>query len=367
MYRRSTGGIGRYIHGLLDHLAAIDNENEYFVFLTEEDLQEYKLKAYNFHPIRADYPHYSLSEQFNFLRLLNHYHLDLVHFTNFNHPIFYQKRFVLTIHDMTMTLFPAPGRQTQSFSRFFYHTVLKNGANKSKGIIVDSENTKRDLIKILQAPLNKISVIHLGVDNNYRPDRDPAKREALKQKYKINHPYILFVSQWRPHKGINNLVKSFEILDRRFKMKDLDLVITGKSNPKFPEIEEGIKNSPLKKRIITPGFVDEKDMVPLYSNASAFVFPSVYEGFGLNPLEAMACGTAVTTSNISCIPEICGSAALYFDPKDPEDIALKTYTLINNHVLRQKLIDRGLENVKRFSWEKMARETQALYLKILGD
>jgi glycosyltransferase involved in cell wall biosynthesis len=367
MYRRSTGGIGRYIHGLLKALSKIDNFNRYYVFLTDDDLKEYTLKANNFIPIRAPYLHYSIKEQVGFLRLLNSYHLDLVHFTNFNHPIFYRKKFVLTIHDMTMTLFPAPGRQASPLSRFFYHTVLKNGVNESKEIIVDSSNTKRDLVKILKSPAEKISVIHLGVDDSYQPSQDLKKIEELKKKYNIREPYILFVSQWRPHKGIDNLVKSFEILDKRFRMKDLELVITGKPNPKFPEIEESINVSSLRDRIITPGFIDENDMVPLYSNASAFVFPSVYEGFGLNPLEAMACGTVVATSDISCMPEVCGKGALYFDPNDPEDIALKTHTLLTNNVLRQKLIEQGFENVKRFSWDKMALKTLKIYLAAIEN
>lgn len=366
MYRRSTGGIGRYIHGLLEYLAKIDQDNHYYVFLTDEDLKEYQLKAKNFTPVRAPFPHYSIKEQWGFLRLLNSYHLDLVHFTNFNHPVFYRRKYVITIHDMTMTLFPAPGKQTSFLARFFYHLVLKNGVKKSKKIMVDSKNTKTDLIKIQKTGGQKISVIHLGVDDNYQPNRDPEKIEGLKQKYKIFSPYLLFVSQWRPHKGIEKLVEAFEILYSRFKTQDLYLVITGKPNLNFKEIEERINSSPLRERIITPGFVDEEDMALLYSNAAAFVFPSTYEGFGLNPLEAMACGTPVATSDISCIPEVCGRAALYFDPYDPEDIALKTYTLLTNDKLRQKLVNRGFANLKRFSWQKMAAETLAVYKSVLN-
>ncbi|MCX6811869.1 MAG: glycosyltransferase family 1 protein [Candidatus Berkelbacteria bacterium] len=367
MYRRSTGGIGRYIHGLLEALSKIDNKNLYYVFLTDDDLSEYKLPAKNFIPVRARFPHYSIGEQLGFLRLLNSYHLDLVHFTNFNHPIFYRGKFVVTIHDMTMTIFPAPGKQTEALSRFFYHLVLKRGLRRAKKIIAVSQNTKNDLINIIEVLKQKISVIYHGVDENYKPDHNQEKIIKLKTKYKISEPYILFVSQWRPHKGINNLVKAFEILDRRFRIKDLKLVITGKPNPRFPEIEKEINTSPLRDRIITPGFIDENDMVPLYSNASAFVFPSIYEGFGLNPLEAMACGTAVATSDISSIPEVCGKGALYFDPNDPEDIALKTHTLLTNNVLRQKLIERGFENVKRFSWKKMAKETLFIYKSALNN
>lgn len=359
MYRRSTGGIGSYTHALLEYLSQIDRKNKYFVFLTDEDLKEYNLKAKNFTPVRAPYPHYSFSEQWGFLRLLNSYQLDLAHFTNFNHPIFYRRKFVVTIHDLTMTLFPAPGKQRQKILRFFYHAILKNGVKKSKKIIVDSQNTKQDLIKALKAKKEKIVVVYLGVDKKYQPHRDPLK--------KITPPYLLFVSQWRPHKGIGNLVKAFEILDERFKMYDLKLVITGKPNPKFPKIEKCINDSPLRSRIITPGFVEEKDMASLYSNAAAFVFPSIYEGFGLNPLEAMACGTPVATSDISCIPEVAGSAALYFDPYDPEDIALKTHTLLKNLKLRQDLVSRGFENLKRFSWQKMAERTHRIYLGALKN
>ena len=365
MYRRATGGIGRYIHGLLEALAKIDQYNHYYIFLTDDDLKEYALKAKNFKAVRAPFVHYSIKEQLNFLRLLNSYHLDIVHFTNFNHPIFYRGKFVITIHDMTMTILPAKGKQMSAISSFFYNLVFNNGARKSKKIITDSQNTKNDLKRILKIKDKKISVIHLGIDDNYFPDRDPQKLKELKTKYKITKPYLLFVSQWRPHKGINNLVKSFEILNDRFKITDLELVITGKPNPQFPEIEKRINHSPLRSRIITPGFVEENDMVPLYSNAEAFVFPSIYEGFGLNPLEAIACGAPVATSNKSSIPEFCGKAALYFDPYDPEDIALKTHTLLSNQKLRQDLINRGFENLKRFSWQKMAKETLGIYLQTL--
>ena len=356
MYRRSTGGIGSYTHALLEYLAQIDRKNNYYVFLTDEDLKEYNLKAKNFTPVRAPYPHYSIPEQWGFLKLLNSYHLDLVHFTNANFPIFYRRKFVITIHDITMLLHPASGKQSAFIPKMFYLLILKRAIKKSQNIIVDSQNTKNDLANILRAPREKISVVYLGVDESYQPDSRPGQ---------IKRPYLLFVSQWRPHKGIQNLVKSFEILDKRFKIHDLKLVITGKPNPKFPEIEERVNSSALRPRIITPGFVEEKDMTSLYANAAAFVFPSIYEGFGLNPLEAMACGTPVATSNVSCIPEVCDKAALYFDPDDPEDIALKTHTLLTNDKLRQKLITRGFENLKRFSWQKMAKETLDIYLKAL--
>lgn len=365
MYRRATGGIGRYTHALVERLAKFDRKNRYYLFLTDDDLKEYDLKAKNFYPIRAPYSHYSIKEQTLFLRLLNHYHLDLAHFTNVNFPIFYRGKFIITIHDITMVLHPAFGKQSAFLPRFFYLAVLKRGIKKSQKIITDSYNTKRDLENIMQADKGKIAVIHLGVDAYYQKAADKESQIRLKEKYKISLPYLLFVSQWRPHKGIEKLVEAFEILNSRFKTHDLHLVITGKPNPNFTEIEERINSSPLRKRIITPGFIDENDMASLYSNAQGFIFPSIYEGFGLNPLEAMACGTAVATSNISSIPEVCGDAALYFDPQDPEDIALKTHTLLANNVLRQKLIENGFENVKRFSWDKMAKETYEVYKSAL--
>src|SRR4030042_4444597 len=179
MYRRSTGGIGRYIHGLLEALAKIDQKNRYYVFLTDDDLKEYKLPAKNFKAVRAPSVHYTIPEQFNFLRLLNSYHLDLVHFTNFNHPIFYRGKFVISIHDMTMTVLPAHGKQMSAFSSFFYHLVFNNGAKKSAKIIADSQNTKNDLKRILKIKDKKISVVHLGIENNYQPDQNRQKLENL--------------------------------------------------------------------------------------------------------------------------------------------------------------------------------------------
>ncbi|MCL5795420.1 MAG: glycosyltransferase family 4 protein [Patescibacteria group bacterium] len=365
-YRKSTGGIGRYTRALLLELSRIDGKNQYTIFLTSNDKLEYDIKAKNFTVRVIDIKHYSISEQTKFLKILNQGKFDLVHFTNFNHPILYKKKFIATIHDLTLMLYP--GGKYSLIKKAGFKLVITRAVKNAARVISVSEATKQDLINVLSAGPGKIEVIYEGIDDNYnvKCQMSNVKTIEILKKYNISKPYLLFISQWRPHKGIIQLVEAFKILKEKYTIPH-QLVIVGKPIYNFPEIPYTIHHTPYTKDIVTPGFVAESDLPILYQNADIFVFPSHYEGFGLPPLEAMACGVPVAASNVSCIPEILGKAAIYFDPYEPADIAQKIQKIITEPNLRKKLIQDGVTQSKKYSWHKMAKETLALYRKILNQ
>jgi len=193
------------------------------------------------------------------------------------------------------------------------------------------------------------------------------------QRYGIHKPFLLYAGVWRNHKNLENLLRAFAIIKDKF---DLQLVITGRKDSVYAEgifnqarelgLMNDFPNGTEPQKVIFPGLVNEDELINLINSAHIYVFPSLYEGFGLPPLEAMQCGTPVAASNSSSIPEICGNNALFFDPRSPEDMAATIERLMTDTVLYRQLVDSGLQHVKKFSWSKMARETHNLYLHALA-
>ncbi len=362
-YRSSTAGIGRYTRGLLKNLAKIDKKDLYTIFITPEDDKEYDIVADNFKKVVIPIVHYSLSEQTKFLSLLNKGRFDLVHFLNFNHPIMYNRPFITTIHDLTMLLYPVGRSQKSWMRKAAFQKVMKNAAQKSSEVIAVSNETKKDIIKYLGAHEEKIKVIYEAYDGIYHDQYAKSKLVNFRKKYSLTDRYILFVSQWRPHKGLPELIESFKILKEKYNIPH-KLVITGKPNEHFPQIISSIDKSKFKKDIVLPGFVPDLDLPLFYNAAELFVFPSLYEGFGLGPLEAMACGTPVASSNLSCMPEILGDAAVYFNPTNVHGMAKTINEVLSDKNLREKMSKSSLHRVKKYSWEKMAKETLELYQNV---
>lgn len=360
-YRKSTAGIGRYTRGLLNELGKLDKKNEYFIFLTSEDFKEFEKPGDNFKAVKVDILHYSLEEQTKLPRILASFNLDLMHYTNFNHPIFSSIPFVVTIHDLIMTLYPVGRKQKSLIRKWAYNYEMKHAASKAKKVIVPSEASKNDVMNILGAQESSVVVTYEGVDEGYKKPLNDKIRQEIKEQYGINKPYLLFMSQWRPHKGIVNLIEAYKLLRGEYH-DDIDLVLGGKMKEDFPEILEAINCT---KRdfggVITPGFIPEEDLPAIYDGALAYVLPSLYEGFCLTHLEAMAAGVPVATSNTSCMPEILQDAAIYFDPKDPHDIARILDRLINDEEKRKELVKLGKIQVKKYSWKRMAEQTLEIY------
>jgi glycosyltransferase involved in cell wall biosynthesis len=358
MYGSKFTGIGRYTQELVEHLITLNkklsNPHELVLFFNALEYKNFKPDSHC-EKILASSPHYSLKEQTVFLKKIRSEKLDLMHFTHFNIPLLYNKPFIVTIHDLTLSLFPGK-KMTKWYHRLAYHLTINHAVKKAEKIIAVSEHTKKDLTDHFKLDAQKIKVVYNGVGNNFEHLETPIKLEKTTNKYGINKPFILYTGVWRDHKNLPRLIKAFHIL-RSEKGLDLQLVITGKEDKSYPEVRQGIKDYSLEKEVVLPGLVPEEDLVNLYNKAVIFAFPSLYEGFGIPPLEAMRCGTPVAASNRSSVPEICSDAAVYFDPYNVEDIADKLEMIYKNTDLQVELIEKGIKHIGTFSWEKMAQDT----------
>lgn len=362
IWRKETGGLGRYVRNLVRELVAIDTVNRYTIIITPADEAQYDVTAPNFTKCVVDIPHYSVAEQRNLPKVIKSLKPDLVHFTHFNHPILYRGPFVVTIHDLIMHLFPS-GAQRRSLIRKLAYRKVMDDTKRAKKIIVPSLSTKNDLVSMLNFPADKIVVTPEGSEGAFRTHSETEKK-AIRQKLGLPERYVLFVSRWEKYKGLLALVEAFERLSKND--PELALVITGKPAKQNPEVGEFIYQKQKNGlKIITPGFIADEDLAPLYSAASVYVHPSWYEGFGIMILEAFSSGVPVVTSNSSSLPEIVGDAGLLVDPRNVDELCAAIKSILDDPNLAQTLSKRGLERVKSYSWAKMAASTRDIYESLL--
>ncbi len=366
IYGTGFTGIGRYVYELVSNLLEIDDKNEYVLFMNNPQFDEFKEPNKRVKKVLVNAPHYSFAEQLKFLWILRKEDVDLMHFTHFNAPILYRRPSIVTIHDLTLHFYP--GKKMTSFHRrLAYQLVIKSVTRHAARVIAVSENTKKDLVELTKVPEDKIRVVYEGVDREFREIKDEDVLTNVKKKYGIVKPFLLYTGVWRSHKNLVNLIKAFSYLkkDENF---DGQLVITGKEDPLYVEVRATIQDLELEGDIIFTDMVPEEDLSALYSAAKVYVFPSLYEGFGLPPLEAMACGTPVAASKAACIPEVCGEEnAVFFDPYDPTDMSNAIMKIWVNEQLKDELIAKGHARVKEFSWRKMAREILGMYQPIVSS
>lgn len=376
-------GIGRYTANLISHLSRLKEFDQFnwILFVRKEDYQaindEYGGK---FTCLIADFPHYSLTEQILFPLSLYRAGCDLVHFPHFNVPLLYFKPFVVTIHDLIKHQSRGPQTTTKKpvlykIKFFFYQLVIGRAAKQSKKIFVPSRFVKNQVVNHYRINEKKVVVTYEGVDNKLiikSPSfaRAAAGRQKLKveekvlKKYQIKKPYLLYVGSVYPHKNINRLIEAVKIA--REKLPKLSLVVVCSRNVFWQRLKKVIHSIKADSYIKLTGFIPDEDLALLYQEAASFVFPSLIEGFGLPPLEAMASSCPVISSHAACLPEIYGQAALFFDPLNPEDMAKKIVTMVNDKKLQNQYRARGLKKVKEYSWEKMAKETMGEYQSVIS-
>ena len=283
--------------------------------------------------------------------LMRKHEMDLVvepcHFGPFNLPASIKR--VTVIHDITPVLFP---EYHVASSHYFHRMFLPGIVKNADGIIVNSAYTGQDLIKHYPKAEGKVKKIMLGKDQQFVPVKDP----KVLMKYKIDQPYFLFVGTLEPRKNLLSLLDAFEKFKKSSQLSH-QLVLVGKEGWKLEAFHEKLNASEFKADVKMTSYVERGDLPILYSMAEAFVYPSFYEGFGLPVLEAMACGTAVLTSNISSLPEVGGEAAMYFDPLDSDKMAEQMLLLVSDPKEKERMEKAGLERAKQFNWDKAARET----------
>lgn len=262
---------------------------------------------------------------------------------------------VLTVHDIIPILF-----NNLPFVYRFWGPTLKLIKNRADCVIVDSENTKVDCMKYLKIPEERIKVIYLAADEKFRVIKNKTTiKDELKLRYNVQYPFILYVGNVEVRKNVSALIKSFYKLKKRGIAHKL--VLIGARTFGYKKIYELVLELGLSNEVIFTGYVSNEDLVKFYNTADLFVFPSLYEGFRLPPLEAMVSSCPIITSNTSSLPEVVGDAGVMVDPQDFDLLANEIYHLLTNDNLRQELGRKGLERSKMFSWEKTARETWKVY------
>ncbi|MAF14182.1 MAG: hypothetical protein CMI53_04825 [Parcubacteria group bacterium] len=359
----STTGLGVYVKSLTDKLFSIDQKNKYFLFMNEPGFSKFQPPSQNVKKIKVDIPWYSYTEQLKFPKILLSQKLDLVHFPHFNVPILYPKKFITTIHDITPKFFPGPKVKKSLTRKIAYQTVFRNGLARAKKIITISEYTTKNLVNFFNADKSKIVIIYNGFNEKISEVKDEELIKNFKAKNNITKPFIFYVGVWRDHKNLPGLIKAFNILRQDFK-QDYQLVLAGKQDGRYPEILATINNSPFKSDIILPGYVADEDLPLFYSAAELFVLPSFAEGFGLVSLESMACNTPAISSKTTSLPEILEDASLYFDPYDPHDMAKVFMSVIGDREKYKSLQSLGLDQIKKYSWDKCAQQTLAIYQSV---
>lgn len=356
-------GLGRYTQKLVENLEKIDQANEYLVFLKRENFEEYQPKNPNFKKVLADHQWYTFSEQFFFPLELYKHELDLMHFPHFNVPLLYCKKFIVTIHDLTLVHFPTVKNSTLHpvFYRvkfFAYLMVIRAAIMRAAGVIAISRFTLDDVVKKYGQAVGKKAFVTYEACEDFCMFSQRNGKEIL-QEYGIIKPYLVYVGNAYPHKNLDRLVLAF---DQAFGEKgDFQLVLVGKDDYFYGQLRKTVRKHRIGN-VIFLSDVSDYELDVLFHGSVANVFPSLYEGFGLPPLEAMSKGVPVISSDHPCMREVLGESAHFFDGKDVAAMAGAMERIVSDAGLRAELVRKGYEQIKKYSWKKMAQETLEIYL-----
>ncbi len=353
-------GVGRYIRNIIFELSLIDTHNDYIVYLNREDYTNFDPPGKNWTKKLLNIPWHTIKEQIILPSILTKDNLDVVHFPYFNVPIFYPKKYLLTIHDLIVDHFDTGRASTlpsiiYKIKRLGYKTAMKRGILRADVITAISETTKKEIIDHYRVNPEKIIITYDALDNNFKMKLKNQKKE----KY-YSFPYLLYVGNAYPHKNLEKLIEAFKLLTKKY--KSLHLVLAGDDNFFYPRLKKIAKSNNILEKVIFFGEANDKQLINLYSYAKCLVFPSLMEGFGLPNLESIACGTLPAISSIPVFREIWGDEVAMFDPGNFQDIADKISLNINltNEKYTSK-IKKLQTMVQRFSWRATAISTLNLY------
>jgi glycosyltransferase involved in cell wall biosynthesis len=351
-------GIGTYIRNLLRQLARIDHDTDYVLLCREADLGVGAQLGANFRTVLEPSPNYSVREQVHVPWVLRREKPDLFHAPHYVLPAGVPCRSVVTIHDCIHLMFPQylPNRMAYAYAR----ASMWAAARRSDCILTVSEASKRDILHFFNVPPEKIVVVYNAIDDHFwatPPEEDVAR---VRERYQLDHQFVLYVGNIKPHKNLVRLIESFAEF-RQTGFEDVKLLIIGDEISKLPALRRAVHRHKLHKHVRFLGYVSEQTLGILYRLAAVFVFPSLYEGFGLPPLEAMASGTPVVTSNVSSLPEVAGDAAVLVDPYDTDSIVDGLRRVVGDPALAADLRARGLVRAREFSWERSVERTLRVY------
>ncbi|TSC95422.1 MAG: AprM [Parcubacteria group bacterium Athens1014_10] len=359
--REKKTGVEWYSYHLIENLKKMDEKSRYFLYSAEKLREDLGILPRNWQSkVLKWLPKFLWTQiRLSWEMLVNPPDLLFVpsHVIPFIHP----KKTITTIHDIGFKKFP---RAYSFFQRWYLDWSVKFALKYAAKIIAISQFTKEELIKIYQADEKKISVIPLAYnDEIYQPINNQEKVEQVLKKYQIKKPYLFYVGRLEEKKNISFLIDVFEVLSSQIQAP-LNLVLAGGRGYGYERIKEKIARHKLNEKITQIGWLNENDLSCFYAGAEVFIFPSLYEGFGIPLLEAMACGTTIVASNSSSIPEIVGQAALLANPDNIQDFVGQIKRILGDKKLKENLKQKGLERIKNFSWQKCAQETLSLFNNI---
>lgn len=362
--RTSTG---RYVERLLNYLMAIDDHHRYSVLLKPKDIDGWQPTNPNFTAVACPHREFSFDEQLGLMSQIHDLKPDLVHFAMVQQPVMFKDcPVVTTMHDLTTIRFNNPSKNPIVFKtkQQVYKWVNKRVAKKSAAVITPSQFVKDDVVRYCGIDPKKVTVTYESADNLPAPAEPIDDIDSPSHAVRVGAPFIMYVGRPTPHKNLERLVEAFKTLQAD--NPDLVLVLAGKQDDNYRRIEADVRRQSLPNVLFTD-FISDQQLRWLYQNCSAYVFPSLSEGFGLPGLEAMVHGAPVVSSNATCLPEIYGEAAHYFDPLDTSDMAAKINAVIHDQTLRSRLVARGHEQAATYSWHRMAEQTLAIYCDVLGE
>jgi len=358
-----AAGISWYIRSLLTFLPRVSDRHSYTAFLGKEGaghgfpgLQT----RVSILPTERPAARIAWEQLGQPLRLLGD-RIDLLHSLAFVQPVFLPCPGVVTIYDLSFIHYP---QRLHPWRRLYLRWGTTYSARRARRVVAISASTKRDIVGLLGVAEGKVDVIPCGVDDDFRPVSGAEQLKELRKRRRLPPRMLLFVGTIEPRKNLTTLLKSYALL--REWIQPPHLVIAGAKGWRHEEVFSLTQQLGLLDDVLFPGFIARDELPQWYNAADLFVYPSLYEGFGLPPLEAMACGTPVVTSNTSSLPEVVGDAGLLVEPTDPEEIAQAMQRLLTDSTLRDELTSKGLERAKAFTWQRTARETVEVYDRALA-
>jgi glycosyltransferase involved in cell wall biosynthesis len=366
--RLGSFGIGTYIRNVVRTLARIDARNQYLLLGYPERLREVGELPPNFSVLGFPYRESETRSYYEFGQALKAHGCDLAHVPHlFWHPRYLPCRYVVTVHDLLTYMRPRP---TRSFFRRTFHPYLTRRALKrAERIFAVSNFTKSELTRTFGIPGEKIEVVYNAIDERFQAAHTTeADRQFIAERFQVNYPFLLYAGNVKPHKNVVRTIEAFSALkgalQKTGEYPELKLIIIGDELSKHPDLRRTVVKSAVEKDVRFLGFVPIEVLRTFYATAEVFIFPSLYEGFGLPPLEAMSLGTPVVTSNTSSLPEVVDGAAVLVNPENVFEIMRAVQRVLRDQPLREKLRKRGQEQAKRYSWEKSVRRILEVYEEV---
>jgi len=365
--RAGDYGIGTYIRNIVNELARQDCRTRYVLIGRRQHLEEFDALPENFELLAYPAEPGTVRTHFHLPFVLHRLRVDLLHMPWFYAPALVPCRLVITVHDLTDLVYSAVGSRVLHAGRL--HMARRALLHASR-ILAVSQSSKRELARVFRIPESKIDVIYNALDERFTREPLTADAERILERHAVNHPFVLYAGNIKPQKNLPRLIEAFAVakaeLREHRELASLKLLVIGDELAKHPDLRRAVVRTRVREDVRFLGFVPHGVLRVFYARARAFLFPSLYEGFGLPPLEAMAHGTPVLTSNVSSLPEVLGQAALLVNPENVFDIARGIRQVLTDDTLRQELIQRGYEQVQRYSWKRSAEQVLQVYESVVN-